>query len=250
MFKYATSQRWWFRLVDADDGGKMATGQAASITATISKDQDTFTATSQTNPTEYGTTGYYYFTLTSSETTASFVDIVAKHSNAKYKVEPMHGERYTTLLMSEVAGMTTSQAAQLSGIYTRVHGMPVVLSSTAVNLTSGNPLTIYIGSEHSSSTPLGPVTFNVSNSYNVSGWTANLKIYGKYDTPDNAVISVSGSWADTGLSTQRLEFTLEETTTDNLSTNAEYSYQVEILCGANHPYATPPGSVILAGSHS
>jgi hypothetical protein len=147
-------------------------------------------------------------------------------------------------------GLSTAQSAQLSGIYSKVHGVPVVLSSTATNIVNGSPLTIYVGSEHSYSTPLGPVTFNVSNSYNVSGWTPTLKVFGRYDTPDNAVISVAGSWADTGLSTQRVEFTLEETDTDNLSSDSEYSYQVEITCGTNHPYASPKGNVILGSTHS
>lgn len=152
--------------------------------------------------------------------------------------------------VQEVGGLSDSQSAKLSSVYSRVHGVPVVLSSTATNIINGSPLTIYVGSEHSYSTPLGPVIFNVSDSYSVSGWTATLKIFGRYDTPDNAVVSVAGAWADTGLTTQRVEFTLEETTTDNLSVNTEYSYQVELVCGASHPYASPKGIVILGSSHS
>lgn len=167
-----------------------------------------------------------------------------------YAGQHVHSMAEIAAAVSSAGGLSTSQAAQLSGVYSRVYGLPVVLSSTAVNIFSGNPLTIYRGSEHSSSTPLGPVTFSVSNSYDVSGWTGTLKVFEKYSTAASAVISVAGSWADTGLATQRIEFTLQETDTDNLAANEEYSYQVELVCGTGHPYASPSGSVILGSFHS
>lgn len=147
-------------------------------------------------------------------------------------------------------GLSVAQAAQLAGVYSKVHGVPVILSSTATNVFGGNPLTIYHGSEHSSSTPLGPVTFNVSNSYDVTGWTGTLKVFNKYGSATDAAISVAGSWADTGLTTQRIEFTLQETDTDNLDVSLEYAYQVELVCGTGHPYASPKGSVIFGSIHS
>jgi hypothetical protein len=75
-------------------------------------------------------------------------------------------------------------------------------------------------------------------------------VFEKYGSASSPAISVSGSWADTGLSTQRLEFTLQESDTDNLDTGEEYSYQVELVCGAGHPYASPKGSVIFGSIHS
>lgn len=167
-----------------------------------------------------------------------------------YAGQHVHSMTEIAAAVSSSGGLSSAQAAQLSGVYSRVHGIPVVLSSTATNVFGGNPLTIYRGSEHSSYTPLGPVTFNVSNSYSVSGWTGTLKIFEKYGSATDAVISVAGSWADTGLTTQRIEFTLQETDTDNLNTSLEYSYQVELVCGTGHPYASPEGSVIFGSIHS
>jgi hypothetical protein len=94
------------------------------------------------------------------------------------------------------------------------------------------------------------MTFSVSNSYSVSGWTGVLKIFTAFGSVADSVVSVSGSWADAGLSTQRIEFTLEETDTDNLDLETAYKYQVELLCGAGHPYASPAGSVIIGSIHS
>lgn len=167
-----------------------------------------------------------------------------------YAGQHVHSMAEIAAAVSSSGGLSSAQAAQLAGVYSRVHGIPVVLSSTATNVFGGNPLTIYRGSEHSSYTPLGPVTFNVSNSYSVSGWTGTLKIFEKYGSATDAVISVAGSWADTGLTTQRIEFTLQETDTDNLNTSLEYSYQVELVCGTGHPYASPEGSVIFGSIHS
>lgn len=244
MIKKNTAQRWWVYCIDGDTG-RIATGQAASITATICKDSDSFVATNDVNPTEVETSGYYFFELTANETNATSVDIIPVHSSAKYVVVPLHGERWTI-----DASWSSSNSAQLAGIFNKVNGAPIVLSSTATNVFSGNPITIYRGSEHSSTTPLGPLTFNVSNSYNVAGWTGTLKIFQKYGSATSATISVAGDWADTGLSTQRLEFTLQETDTDNLDLETEYEYQVELLCTAGHPYASPKGGVVIGSVHS
>jgi len=97
MLKKNAAQRWWVRCIDGDTG-YMATGQAASITATISKDSGSFVATNDTNPTEQSTSGYYYFDLTANETNATTVDIVSVHVSSKYRVEPLHGERFTSQL--------------------------------------------------------------------------------------------------------------------------------------------------------
>lgn len=173
------------------------------------------------------------------------------------EADPVSGFRYTTQALEQApsgggggGALSVSEAAQLAAIYSKIHGVPVVLSSTATNLFSGNPITIYRGSEHSSSTPLGPMNFNVSSSYNVTGWTGVLKIFPAFGSVADSVVSVSGSWADVGLSTQRIHFTLDETDTDNLDLETTYKYQVELLCGAGHPYASPAGSVIIGSIHS
>lgn len=94
MIKKNAAQRWWVYCIDADTGYK-ASGQANSITATICKDSDVFSATTDLNPTEVDTSGFYYFNLTAAETNADTVDIVPVHSSAKYRVMPLSGDRYT-----------------------------------------------------------------------------------------------------------------------------------------------------------
>jgi hypothetical protein len=94
MLKKNAAQRWWVCCIDGDSNYK-ASGQAASITATLCKDNDNFVATADTNPTEVGTSGFYYFNLTAAETNADTVDIVPVHSSAKFRVVPLSGDRYT-----------------------------------------------------------------------------------------------------------------------------------------------------------
>jgi hypothetical protein len=96
MLKKNTAQRWFVYCVDGDTGYR-ATGQAASITASFCKDNDAFSATNDVNPTEVGTSGFYFFNLTAAETNASAVDIVPTHSNPKYVVLPLDSERWTRL---------------------------------------------------------------------------------------------------------------------------------------------------------
>jgi hypothetical protein len=94
MLKKNTAQKWWVYCIDSSDG-KLASGQAANITASFYTPADVLTATSDVNPTEAGTTGYYFFNLTAGETNFNTVDIIANHSNSKYVVLPLHGERWT-----------------------------------------------------------------------------------------------------------------------------------------------------------
>jgi hypothetical protein len=96
MLKKNTAQRWFVYCVEGDTGYR-ATGQAANITASFSKDNDAFSATNDVNPTEVGTSGFYFFNLTAGETNASAVDIVPTHSNGKFIVVPLDSERWTRL---------------------------------------------------------------------------------------------------------------------------------------------------------
>ena len=231
--------------------GKPKTGDAANLTAYVSKDDGAVTVLGDVSAAETDATnakGLYIWTLTQAETNADKLVFSGKSVTANVELIPV--TVYTTSGIDGGGALSVSEAAQLAAIYSKIHGVPVVLSSTATNLFSGNPITIYRGSEHSSSTPLGPMTFSVSNSYSVSGWTGVLKIFTAFGSVADSVVSVSGSWADAGLSTQRIEFTLEETDTDNLDLETAYKYQVELLCGAGHPYASPAGSVIIGSIHS
>lgn len=96
MIRRNKAQRWFVYCIDSTTG-RLASGQAASVTATISKDDGSFVATADLNPTEVGTTGRYFFELTAAETNATAVDIVPVHSGADYVVGPINGERWTRL---------------------------------------------------------------------------------------------------------------------------------------------------------
>lgn len=102
MIRRNRAQRWFVYCIDSDTG-RLASGQAASITATLCKDNDSFVATADVNPTEVGTTGRYFFELTAAETNAAAVDIVPVHSSAKYVILPVDGERWTRLDANVVA---------------------------------------------------------------------------------------------------------------------------------------------------
>jgi hypothetical protein len=107
MIKKNRAQRWFVSCIDADTN-RLASGQAASITATLSKNEGSFSATSDINPTEVGTSGTYYFELTANETNANTVDIVAVHSSAKYVMRPVDGERWSQLAADVVAANGSS----------------------------------------------------------------------------------------------------------------------------------------------
>lgn len=107
MIRRNRAQRWWVYVIDGDTGYR-ATGQAASVTATICKDSDAFVATTDVNPTEVGTSGYYYFDLTAAETNAASVDIVPVHSSSKYVVVPLDSERWTRVDANVVSANDTA----------------------------------------------------------------------------------------------------------------------------------------------
>lgn len=85
--------------------GNPITGGLTSLSATISKDDGSFTSTTNT-PTEIGTSGYFTLDLTAAEMTASkiIVQISASNTNAVYQkvmINPM--------VMSEPAGRWDAQ---------------------------------------------------------------------------------------------------------------------------------------------
>lgn len=111
MIRRNRAQRFFVYCIDGETGF-MAPGQEASITATICKDNDSFVATTDVNPTQVGTTGYYYFDLTATETNAVAVDVVAKHSSAKYVVLPLDSERWTRV---DANVITVNETSILTG---------------------------------------------------------------------------------------------------------------------------------------
>jgi hypothetical protein len=94
VIKKNAAQRVFVRCIDSDTG-RLASGQAASITATISKGSGSFVATADVNPAEVGASGIYYFELTAAETNADSVDLVPLHSSAKYVISLLDAERWT-----------------------------------------------------------------------------------------------------------------------------------------------------------
>lgn len=94
MIRRNLAQRFFVYCIDTATN-RLASGQAASITATISKDSGSFVATADVNPTNVSTTGYYFFELTAAETNASVVDIIPVHANAQYVVYAVDSEHWT-----------------------------------------------------------------------------------------------------------------------------------------------------------
>lgn len=94
MIRRNLAQRFFVYCIDTATN-RLASGQAASITATISKDSGSFVATADVNPTNVSTTGYYFFELTAAETNASVVDIIPAHANAQYVVYAVDSEHWT-----------------------------------------------------------------------------------------------------------------------------------------------------------
>ena len=84
MFKNVASQYWVVFAFDETDNTPV-TGDAANITAKISKDAAAGVATNDTNPTELED-GYYYFALTQAETNADMLLILPESSTADVQV--------------------------------------------------------------------------------------------------------------------------------------------------------------------
>jgi len=82
--KNVSSQKWVVFAFDLTDGTPK-TGDAANITAKISKDWGTLTASNDTNPTEQED-GYYVFDLTQAETNADVLNIYPESSTTDIQV--------------------------------------------------------------------------------------------------------------------------------------------------------------------
>lgn len=137
MIRRNLAQRFFVYCIDTATN-RLASGQAASITATISKDSGSFVATADVNPTNVSATGYYYFDLTAAETNASSVDIVPVHSNSQYVVYAVDGEHWT----------------RLDTNVTTVNGSPVYVGDLNFAVSAGgkmvnNVLDIVPGDEYS-----------------------------------------------------------------------------------------------------
>lgn len=101
------------------------TGDAANITAQISKDGGTTAATNDTNPTELDATdapGIYLFDMTQAETNADLIVLQADSSTADISIEPV--------IIYTLPTWTNTQVAQTGDSYTRL-GAPAGASVSA-----------------------------------------------------------------------------------------------------------------------
>lgn len=91
MYKNVASQKIAVFAWDTDNETEK-TGDAANITAQISKDGGATAATDDTNPTELDATdapGVYIFDMTQAETNADMITLFAKSSTSNIKIEPV-----------------------------------------------------------------------------------------------------------------------------------------------------------------
>lgn len=101
------------------------TGDAANITAQISKDGGTTAATNDANPTELDATdapGIYLFDMTQAETNADLIVLQADSSTADISIEPV--------IIYTLPTWTNTQVAQTGDSYTRL-GAPAGASVSA-----------------------------------------------------------------------------------------------------------------------
>ena len=99
-YKNVASQKIAVFAWDTDDSTEK-TGDAANITAQISKDGAATAATNDVNPTELDATdapGIYIFDMTQAETNADMVILFAKSATSDIKIEPVN--IYTDTLQS------------------------------------------------------------------------------------------------------------------------------------------------------
>jgi len=234
MLKKNTAQKWWVYCIDGDSNYK-ASGQAASITATINKDNDSFAGTNDVNPTEVGSSGFYYFDLTAAETNASTVDIVPVHSSAKYRVMPLSGERWTV------------DAFQSYELAAAIRAVGVGVRATQAD---DGTISLYEGMTYNG-TAHAKLSFTVSKNY--SGATSiTLSIY----QPSNTTTAIKTASASAVSSTLIEVSTLAATFTPSLTYSgnplaaelrysliASFSGSLEtIATGPLFVYDTPPTS--------
>ena len=81
-------QKLYFVAVQAVNGTPKP-GDAANITATISKDGATPVATDDVNPTEIASTGVYFFDATQAETDAAAVILLPTSSTSGVRIDPI-----------------------------------------------------------------------------------------------------------------------------------------------------------------
>jgi len=88
MFKNTANQKIIVAVRD-ELSGALLSGDAANITAVISKDGAAAAATNDVNPTEIGTTGFYVFDLTQAETNGDLILLIASTTTANMIIEPV-----------------------------------------------------------------------------------------------------------------------------------------------------------------
>ncbi|GAG23143.1 unnamed protein product, partial [marine sediment metagenome] len=138
MLRNVASQKWRVYAFDATDGSAK-TGDAANITAKLSKDGAALTATNDEFPTEEEA-GWYYFDLTQAESHYASVEIVAVSSTADIEVvgSPSRQDpvpQYNSLLGIESDGDITK--ANLVANTTLVDTATLVTTTTTLTNKTG-----------------------------------------------------------------------------------------------------------------
>lgn len=117
MFKNVASQKLRLFAFDYSTGGPK-TGDAANLTAYVSKDRGTLTALGDTSATEVSSTnapGVYEFDLTQAETNADILDFTGKSSTANVALVPILNLRtlpqYAPSMAIDSSGRVTLGAA-------------------------------------------------------------------------------------------------------------------------------------------
>lgn len=144
--------------------GAAVTGDAANITAGLSLDGASPSATDDTNPTEVGG-GWYAFDLTQAETNADVVILYASSSTGSVLVSPKEIHTGQDANVTEVAGSSASVAStpdvnvtQISGSSTAADTLEAMMLAATTGTASGTPTTA--GMSTSSLTGLGDDALN------------------------------------------------------------------------------------------
>jgi hypothetical protein len=131
MKKNVASQRWVVRAFDATDGSAV-TGDAANITAKISKDGAALTATNDTNPTELED-GLYEFDLTQAETNAYELLLSPESSTADVEVVGEPANVIYTTQFDSTSGYPQSDMAAISSSTTAADDLESAMGNSSVS---------------------------------------------------------------------------------------------------------------------
>jgi len=107
--------------------GNPATGRASTITATVSKDGGSATASNDVNPTEISA-GMYIFDLTQTETNADLIVFCSADSDPNYQLDPV--------VITTGSSVPDVNVAQISGDQTAADNLEAMYDNTGFNASA------------------------------------------------------------------------------------------------------------------